>query len=94
MTPTRNSSGTASTNVVARELGGRQPRRLDVGGEHRARRVEDEHHRRLTPLGGDRALRPRERDQQRREREQRQHAPGTCRVHERPATAASRSTFV
>ena len=53
-----------------------------------------QHHRRLVPLGGDRALRAGDRDQQRGQREQRRTAPaGGAPTSGRP-TAASRSTFV
>ena len=48
----------------------REAVRLDVGGVHGARDVGDHHHRGRALAGGDRALRPGQRDDQRGEREQ------------------------
>ena len=50
-------SGTRSRNALGGRARGLQPRRVDVGGRHRARLVGDEHDRRLLDRHGDRRLR-------------------------------------
>src|SRR4051794_35156341 len=71
-----------------RVAGGVQPARLHVGGLHRARDVEHEHHGRLVDRHRDRVLRAREADDQRGERGEEQRsgqvpAPGRRRADDR-----------